>query len=652
MTSNASDKAAHPLIARLEAIVLEHLDAPDFDVETFADLSGLSRSELYRKIKKHTGKSVTEFVRDIRLHKALEYLRDEERTASEVAYLVGFSSATYFNKCFKDKFGFTPGEAGNHQEKIGEILNYSPGPNSETKLKSSKFKTITITISAIIVIIFGWYFLSNQSNTNSPNSGADKTELPENHSKENSIAVIPLTILLDDPEFNFLALGIVDEIIRTINADNSTQKALHASIVSPFKDSLLTPDKIAEILKVKYVLQGSIQKAGRQFKISLTYTDVEDNTQVWSENLIKQYDSIQPFRMQDEIAEFVMKKIGVDEPFYEDVRDARTASAKAHKYFYQGVEQLNKSTLDAWKNAIDLFNKAIKEDSLFVNAYLNLALTWQYGGLNWSYTSQEEAWANSKLFFSKALEIDPENTYALRNLKDGFFYYELKIGDSIPGIERISHEDHITFNTDYATKTGHYTEAHVGHEYYMKRNPEYGQVYVLMAINKFLSGEPDLALEILDENYHLYKDDFDFLREAAKGFYFLEEYDKMENAILHFFEKFSERPPILRWLRAIVADKNNNQAMVEEQLQHLMDSYQNRESGSPAWFIALYHAYNKDEDKTLEWLEKSYEAREVEMTWLAQEPDLHIVGDQPRYRALLDSMNFPESARRHVIFKD
>ncbi len=72
------------------------------------------------------------------------------------------------------------------------------------------------------------------------------------------------------------------------------------------------------------------------------------------------------------------------------------------------------------------------------------------------------------------------------------------------------------------------------------------------------------------------------------------------------------------------------------------------ESGSPAWFIALYHAYKNDVDKTLDWLERSYEAGEVEMTWLAQEPDLAPLGNEPRYQALLDSMNFPESARKHV----
>ncbi len=69
---------------------------------------GLSRVQLYRKVKALTGYSIVELIRITRLKKARTLLRGGEKTVSEVSYEVGFSSPSYFNKCYKDYFGQTP----------------------------------------------------------------------------------------------------------------------------------------------------------------------------------------------------------------------------------------------------------------------------------------------------------------------------------------------------------------------------------------------------------------------------------------------------------------------------------------------------------------------------------------------------------------
>ena len=90
--------------------VQEHMTNSDFGVESLANEMGLSRVQLYRKVKAITGSSPVELLRTARLNRGYQLLLTTDKTASEVAYAVGFSAPAYFTKCFKDKFGIVPGE--------------------------------------------------------------------------------------------------------------------------------------------------------------------------------------------------------------------------------------------------------------------------------------------------------------------------------------------------------------------------------------------------------------------------------------------------------------------------------------------------------------------------------------------------------------
>ena len=83
----------------------------DLSVEVLASQLHLSRSQLYRKIKTLTGQTVNEFLRKIRLQRAKQIIETEsDVNISEVCYKVGFSSPSYFTKCFKAHFGVLPTE--------------------------------------------------------------------------------------------------------------------------------------------------------------------------------------------------------------------------------------------------------------------------------------------------------------------------------------------------------------------------------------------------------------------------------------------------------------------------------------------------------------------------------------------------------------
>ena len=100
-------------LARFKAIIEEHMTDSDLSVEDLGTEIGLSRVQLYRKVKALTGHSPVELLRTARLQRARQMLLTTDKTIAEVAYDVGFSAPSYFTKCFRDEFGISPSELTN-----------------------------------------------------------------------------------------------------------------------------------------------------------------------------------------------------------------------------------------------------------------------------------------------------------------------------------------------------------------------------------------------------------------------------------------------------------------------------------------------------------------------------------------------------------
>lgn len=98
------------LVRRVQACVEKHIDQSDFNVEALSREVGIDRSNLYRKLQTITGKTPSEFIREIRLARAAELLRSGEYTVEEIAWMTGFNSTRYFRTHFKNRYGCLPSE--------------------------------------------------------------------------------------------------------------------------------------------------------------------------------------------------------------------------------------------------------------------------------------------------------------------------------------------------------------------------------------------------------------------------------------------------------------------------------------------------------------------------------------------------------------
>ena len=98
------------LLQQMTKLIEDHIDSKELNVNFLADQLNMSRSGLFAKVKAITDVTPNELIQVIRLKHAAQLLREGKYRVNEVSYMVGFSSPSYFSKCFTKQFGKKPGE--------------------------------------------------------------------------------------------------------------------------------------------------------------------------------------------------------------------------------------------------------------------------------------------------------------------------------------------------------------------------------------------------------------------------------------------------------------------------------------------------------------------------------------------------------------
>lgn len=107
MELDSSDKQ---FIKKVCSVLDENLSESDISIEKVSQVVGLSRIHMYRKIKEITGYSPSEFFKNYKVKKSLPLLAAKNLTISEIAYRCGFTSPSYYSKCFKEVLNISPTE--------------------------------------------------------------------------------------------------------------------------------------------------------------------------------------------------------------------------------------------------------------------------------------------------------------------------------------------------------------------------------------------------------------------------------------------------------------------------------------------------------------------------------------------------------------
>lgn len=97
-------------LASVTEIIEENISNPDMNVAFLCEKASIHQKQLYRLLKKYVGLSPVDYIRQTRLRKAAMLLEQGKFSVSEVMYMVGFSSSSYFSRCFAALYGCTPGQ--------------------------------------------------------------------------------------------------------------------------------------------------------------------------------------------------------------------------------------------------------------------------------------------------------------------------------------------------------------------------------------------------------------------------------------------------------------------------------------------------------------------------------------------------------------
>ncbi|MGC9343148.1 MAG: helix-turn-helix domain-containing protein, partial [Bacteroidales bacterium] len=98
----------HGFLMKAIEVINKNLDNPEFNVNLLAEGLYISRTQLYRKFKHFTSIPVNDFIKDVKLKKAYQYLLTGNYNVNEVALKCGFNTPGYFSKCFEDRYGMLP----------------------------------------------------------------------------------------------------------------------------------------------------------------------------------------------------------------------------------------------------------------------------------------------------------------------------------------------------------------------------------------------------------------------------------------------------------------------------------------------------------------------------------------------------------------
>jgi TolB-like protein/class 3 adenylate cyclase len=187
-----------------------------------------------------------------------------------------------------------------------------------------------------------------------------------------SIAVLPFQNMSSDPEQEYFADGMVEEIITALSRNQQLFVIARNSSFT-FKGRAVDIKQVSRDLGVRYVLEGSVRKSGNRIRITGQLIDAVSGTHLWADRYDGALEDV--FELQDQIASSVVGAIApsVTQAEMERAKRKSTNSLDAYDYYLRGLAAHWQYTRDATDQAIGLYEQAIALDSQFAPAYSALA---------------------------------------------------------------------------------------------------------------------------------------------------------------------------------------------------------------------------------------------------------------------------------------
>ena len=616
------------MLTRLEQFVEENLDDEQFGVGDLSRSVGISRSHLHRKLRAATGQSVSQFIREYRLGKALHLLKEGQHSVSEVAYLVGFGSASYFSRCFAHLYGHPPNKAGKIEPKGQDAR--SPGWVKMQWIQSIPRKRVGMLVLLAILLPNTVIFIIQLSGSSRANEVMTK-----------SVAILPFENLSDEPSNAYFTMGVGDAIARKLSAiaDLRVVSKTAMFLEGDSEESLVD---IANKLNTFYLLKGSVQKFGDMIRVEVGLVNGKTGHWIWADNFDREFDDI--FQIQNEIAEEVAlhMEITLSPEVRSKLNLGYTSNSVAYELYMKAHYEFTTYTRAGYMRANEYVEQAIELDSSFALAYSlqgNIAIA--KGSMFGVELDAMEALSQAIISIRKALEIEPDlpEAHAVKGFYHLYYEWDFKKAEQAykKGIERFNTEGYALY-VDYLNFAGRHKEA-----LEMAQRLEYIEPYypnTRMILSLFYNQQIDEAREFAQSRLRVVRN---YLTMDSYGFLLLNSGDHQE--AIRIFQQIFELeniryPRILGWMGAAYA-RSGQPVRARELIDELMQHRALNSAGSPAFFIAVIHAAMDETEDALHWLSVAIDDHEMEIPWLTTEPQFYQLHHHKDFQAMVKKVGFP-----------
>jgi TolB-like protein/AraC-like DNA-binding protein/Tfp pilus assembly protein PilF len=650
-------------LSQVTAIVEKNISNEKFGVSELADEMNMSRSNLLRKVKKVTKLSVSQMISQIRLKRSMEMLRKSSLNVSEVSHQVGFSSTSYFIKCFREYYGYPPGEVGKR-----DASETNPTPIHPSSPKRNLVLAGSIALAAALAIGFVLY--------ESLPSAASLT-------LEKSIAVLPFKNDSNDSTNVYLINGLMESTLTNLQKIKDL-KVISRTSVEKYRNTSKSIAEMAKELGVSYFVEGSGQKIGEGILLNIQLIEASTDKHLWARQYRREAKDI--FDLQQEIAKDIAQEIKVIITPEEEKRIEKdpTDNLEAYDNFLKGKDLFYKSTSASLRESIPYFKKAIELDNQFALAYANAVMVYYYldifraekmfthevngyadkamsldANLGESLIAKALAYANKKEYklavpyLEKALEYNPNSGLVIHFLTEFYSMYVPNpakyLEYALKGVQLdIASSDSATVSFKYFHLSNALIQAGFideGIKYVGKSlayNPQnYFSGYVGVLFHYAKNKDLKLTRALLIKEFEKDTSRADIVKEVAKICYVMRDYESAFKYYKKFLElREAQRLEIFREENlsiAFVFSKMGLKEKSEEFIKNYKDFADNDQSIYKHLQLAMYFSYRGDAPKAIEHM-KMFSKEDNYYYWillLSNDPIVDPIKDLPEFKKIM-----------------
>ena len=456
-----------------------------------------------------------------------------------------------------------------------------------------------------------------------------------------SLAVLPFENASRDPQNEYLSDGIAGSLINIL-ATVPKLRVIAQSTVFRYKGRPIDPQAVGRELNVRAVLTGRIMQSGGALRIGTELVDVATGSQLWGAQYDRKPGDI--FAIQDEISNEISGKLRLKLTRAEKKRLTKhqTDDAGAYRLYLKGRHHWNRWTEDGFYKAIEYFQQAVEKDPGYALAYTGLADSYVLLGWN-SYLPPKEAFPKGKMAAMRALRLDPNLGEAHTPLAALLWLHDWQWQEAQREFERSlalnpAHPTASHWYAEYLMTMGRHVEA-IGR---IKNSQELDPLSLIISVaigrDFYMARRYDDALEQLrrtvelDPNYPVTYWVLGLLL-MKMGRYEL-AIDEGEKGV-----KLSGGSPLMNAALAqtfATAGKREKAIQILDDLTNLT-----KQKYVAPYFFAGIHIGLGEDDRAIEYLEKSYEEHSHWLIYLHLDPSMDSLRSNPRFQDLSRRVGLP-----------